>query len=103
MAKIADCIDFRLLLRCTPCGQRRGKALVKRKPGNQRTRCTPCGQRRGKELLNGENSYTGEMHSVRTAPWQSNNYKQYVNEIQDALRADSAVAKPSLVYILIIR
>ena len=33
------------------------------------------------------------MHSVRTAPWQSNNYKQYVNEIQDALRADSAVAK----------
>ena len=43
------------------------------------------------------------MHSVRTAPWQSLTLTRIYQIIQDALRADSAVAKPSLVYILIIR
>ena len=61
----------RLYQRCTPCRQRRGKAMRQCDPPAPAPRCTPCRQRRGKD-------------SVETVAQPT---------VDDALRAGSAEAK----------
>ena len=69
-AKICQLFSTALIIRCTPCRQRRGKAGLKSR-GLHILRCTPCRQRRGK---------AGYLQLV-------------AGQLRDAPRAGSAEAK----------
>ena len=80
-------------MRCTPCRQRRGKALPFC-PNTPRPGCTPCRQRRGKEKSLAGATKGCPMHPVQAAPRQRQSSPMVKAVPSDAPRAGSAEAKP---------
>ena len=64
-------VDAVMNARCTPCRQRRGKAVIAESTVTS-AGCTPCRQRRGKDRLTQQHLFPARaMHPVQAAPRQS--------------------------------